>query len=84
MFITFRQLVDLIAGELGLVATKALVPLRLLPVLTRFLPDAARALYAEPGVARFSHGVVASPGIVERMFGFEPTSVLPRLAEYLA
>ena len=70
--------------ELGLLKAKALVPYRLLPALSRALSPRARALYSEPGVARFQHGVVASPGIVEREFGFTPSSVIPRLAYYLA
>jgi hypothetical protein len=35
-------------------------------------------------LAQFRRGVVASPGIVEREFGFAPVSFIRRLGQYLA
>lgn len=84
MFVTLRQLVDLIAGQLDVCKPKLLVPPALLPVIARLLPAPARPLFAEPRLAQWRQGVVASPGIVPRMFGFEPRSIVRRLAEYLA
>lgn len=84
MFITFRQLVDIIAGELGLMKRRALIPDRFIPLLASRLPVGARGIYLEPGISRFRHGIVASPGIVERVFGFQPRSVVTCLGSYLA
>ena len=84
MYLTFRQLVDLVAGEVGAVKPKLLVPWRLIPAVTSFLPAPARRLYAEPRTALFRAGVVASPGIIERNFGFQASSVLPGMAGYIA
>jgi NADH dehydrogenase len=84
MFITFRELIDLVAGQLGVYRPKVLVPPRWLPALSRLLPPASRALYLHPRVGHFQQGVVASPGIVQRTFGFEPASVLAKFGYYLA
>ncbi len=81
-FLTFRHLVDLIAGQLGVNKPKVLIPLRLVPSITFLLP-AGRSLFLPPRLAQFQQGVVASPGIVKRMFGFEPRSIVPLLGTYL-
>lgn len=83
-FLTFRQLVDLVSGRLGTLKPKLLVPYRLLPSVTRLLPAAGRSLYSPARVAQLRQGGVASPGIVQRSFGFEPRSIPPHLSEYLA
>jgi NADH dehydrogenase len=84
VFVTFRQLVDLVSGSLGVIKPKLLVPVSLLPAVARALPKPARGLLLAPRVTQFTQGVVASPGIVERQFGFRPRPVLSRLGEYLA
>jgi uncharacterized protein YbjT (DUF2867 family) len=84
IFVTLRQLVDLIAGELGVMKPKILLPYRSLPSAARLIPAAGRPLFQQPRLGQFQHGVVASPGIVQRMFGFEARSILSRLPEYLS
>ncbi len=84
MFVTYRQLVDLISGALDIQKPKVLIPPTLLPAVSWLLPASARELLQQPRLAQFQHGVVASPGIVQRMFGFQPRSIVPRLSEYLA
>ena len=81
-FLTFRHLVDLVAGQLGVNKPKVLIPLRLVPSITSLLP-AGRSLFLQPRLTQFQQGVVASPGIVKRMFGFEPRSIVPLLGTYL-
>jgi len=81
-FLTFRHLVDLVAGQLGVNKPKVLIPLRLVPSITSLLP-AGRSLFLPPRLTQFQQGVVASPGIVTRMFGFEPRSIVPLLGTYL-
>lgn len=82
-FVTFRQMVDLISGVLGLNKPKAMIPPRLLGSLARVLPRQFRSLYDEARLAQFHRAVVASPGVVQREFGFEPRHVVQRLGEYL-
>jgi nucleoside-diphosphate-sugar epimerase len=84
MFITFRQLSDLLSGQLKEVKPKVLVPDACLPLVTRFLPAGSRDLFASARLAILRQGIVASPGIVPRMFGFEPRSVVPALGSYVA
>lgn len=83
MFITIRQLADLVQARLGLAKPKVLMPPAILPLLRGLLPGATRDLYAPPRLAQLRSGVVASPGIVESLFGFRPVSVLDRLSDYL-
>lgn len=84
VFVTLRELVDLVAGRLGQVRPKVLVPESFMPAVTALLPAPVRHLYLQPRVAQFRQGVVASPGIVNRVFGFTPQPVLEHLGEYLA
>jgi nucleoside-diphosphate-sugar epimerase len=84
MFVTPRQLVDLVAGRLGLAKPKILIPAAGLVTLLTVLPASTRDLFSPPRIDQFRQAVVASPGIVERTFGFEPRSIVPKLAEYLA
>lgn len=84
MFLSLRELVDLIQGQLGVLKPKLLVPPALLPSVCRLLPAAARDLYVGPRLAGFRETNYTSPGIVERIFGFQPRSITPRLPEYLA
>jgi len=80
-FLTFRHLVDLVAGQLGAHRPKVLIPLRLVPSIASLLP-AGRSLFLPPRLTQFQQGVVASPGIVKRMFAFEPRSIVPLLGTY--
>jgi NADH dehydrogenase len=82
-FLTLRQLVDLIGAQLGVSRAKLLVPAGLEARVARLLPVPARGLFSPARVAQFRQDVVASPGIVEREFGFQPVSVLDRLPDYL-
>ncbi|MGI8968128.1 MAG: NAD-dependent epimerase/dehydratase family protein [Chloroflexota bacterium] len=84
LFLTFRELADLVAGELNVVRRKLLLPRPLMAAVAGALPAAARPLYSPARLAQFEQGVVASPGIVNREFGFEPANVIPGLASYLA
>jgi NADH dehydrogenase len=84
LFLTIRQLVDLIAGQIGVSKPKLLIPYCFLPLIAPSLPDGSRDIFVQPRLAQFRHGVVASPGIVQREFGFEPSSVVQRLAHYLS
>lgn len=83
-FITLRQLSDLLSGELNVFKPKVLVPDRWVPAVTPILPPGARALFAPARLATIRQGIVASPGIVQRAFGFTPRSVVPLLTTYLA
>jgi len=83
MFVSFRQIVDLLEGQVGVLKPKVLVPVRWLPAVSRLLPARSRALFLEPRVAQFQQGAVVSPGIVRRSFGFEPRSIVASLGEYL-
>lgn len=84
LFLTYRELVDLVGGCLGVVRVKALVPPSWLPALAPVAPRAARPLLSPHRLARFLTGVVASPGIVDRTFGFQPRSVVDRLPHYVS
>lgn len=83
-YVTFRQLVDLISGSLDLMRPKVRIPLRWLPSAAQLVPPPGRALYAPPRLEQLQQMAVSSPGIVPRMFGFEPISVLSRIPQYLA
>ncbi|MBV9280729.1 MAG: NAD(P)H-binding protein [Chloroflexi bacterium] len=83
VFLTYRQLTDLVAHELRVSKPKLLVPPAMAPQLGRLLRRPAGTLFLEPRLAQLLHGVVASPGIVSRTFGFEPRSVVPRIGWYL-
>lgn len=83
-FLTFRELIDLISGQLGVMRRKLLVPYRLLPAVARALPPGLRPVYSDARMAQFRQGVVTSPGIVQRTFGLEPRSIPSQLAAYLA
>jgi nucleoside-diphosphate-sugar epimerase len=83
-FMTFRELADVVGSVAGVARPKALVPVRLLPLVTRLLPSGVRELFAPSRLGLFEYGVVASPGIIQRVFGFTPTPVIPRLHAYLA
>lgn len=82
MYLTFRQLVDLVGECMGRGRPKLLVPPPLLAAVAPVLPREARCLYTGPRLAAFLHGMVASPGVVARHFGFGPSNVVPRLGEY--
>ncbi len=84
MFLTYRELVDLLAGQLGVVKSKILVPEAWIPLISGMLPPATRSLFSQPRLSVFHSGIVSSPGIVRKWFGFEPRSVVPKLASYLA
>jgi len=82
-FVTYRQLADLVSGELGVVKPKLLVPKPLVHAVAGLLPQVARSLYGPARIAQFHHGVVASPGIVDATFGFAPVSIVQKLKAYL-
>jgi len=84
VFLTYRELVDLIAGCLGVVRLKALVPPAWLPPLAPIAPPSARPLLSPHRLAQLLTGVVASPGIVHRTFDFHPGSVVGRLPYYVS
>jgi NADH dehydrogenase len=83
MFMTVRQLVDLIAGQLGVSKPKVLVPDRLLAVVGGALPPGVLELFTGPRLGEPIESPATSPGIVQRMFGFEPKSIPAELARYL-
>jgi uncharacterized protein YbjT (DUF2867 family) len=83
MFVTFRQLVDLIQGAVGTARPKVLVPLTLARRAAGLLPASTRELYSDARLAVLEETSAASPGIVEREFGFTPGSVVERLGSYL-
>lgn len=83
MFLTFRQLIDLVSAELGANKRKLLVPYGVLPTFIRYLPPGAQPLFSPARLAQFREGVVASPGIVQRTFDFEPANILPGIASYI-
>jgi len=84
MFVPLRQLVDLVAGELHVTKGKLLLPKRLIPLFASVLPGGARGLFEGPRLAQLQTGVVASPLIVQREFGFEPAWITKTLPQYLA
>jgi uncharacterized protein YbjT (DUF2867 family) len=84
MFLTYRQLVDLIAGELGIMKPKLLLPPSALTAVSSLIPPSSRSLFSPARLAEFRHSAVASPGIIQRTFGFEPANILTRLPAYLA
>jgi uncharacterized protein YbjT (DUF2867 family) len=83
-FLTYRQLVDLLQGILGVSKPKIPLPPDWLPDLARVFPAASKELFAAARIARFQQMSAASPGIVERNFGFEPRSIVPLLPGYIA
>ncbi|MGH2447342.1 MAG: SDR family oxidoreductase [Chloroflexota bacterium] len=84
MFLTFSQYVDLLSRQLGLLKPKLPLPDRLLATLLPLLPRKSRAVFAETRLEQFRLGVVASPGVVASLFGFEPRSILPEIPAYTA
>lgn len=84
VFLTYRQLVDLVAGELGMVKAKLLLPPPALSAIAALIPVSSRSLFSPARLAEFRHTAVASPGIIQRSFGFEPADILTRLPAYLA
>lgn len=83
-FLTIRQLIDLIQGQVGSSKPKLLLPRGLVPALAGLLPAAARHLFTGARLAGFDQPTnAASPGIVWREFGFEPRSIVSRLGTYL-
>jgi len=83
-FVTYRQLLDLIGGRLGLVKPKLLLPVSWTCRLGTILPEPVGSLLSPYRLAAFAHGVVVSPGIIRRTFGFEPKSLVDELPSYLA
>lgn len=83
-FVTYRQLVDLIAGHLGVLKPKLLIPPQWLGAAAPWMPQGASSLFAPSRLDQFEHSVVASPGIVQRRFEFEPRSIIDSLPDYLA
>lgn len=82
-FLTYREMVDLIAGQLGVLKPKLSIPITLLPSLTSVLPSAAGGLFCGPRLAQLTQTSAASPGIISRTFGFEPRDVPSRIGQYL-
>lgn len=83
-FLTLRQLIDLVGGQLGLARPKLLIPPPVFASLMSSIPAVKRAtLFQGARLAQWEHGVVASPGAVQRVFGFEPASIVSRLPGYL-
>jgi uncharacterized protein YbjT (DUF2867 family) len=83
MFLTFRQLVDLLQGEVRVNKPKILVPLSLLPRVQRLIPAAVRPLYQQPRLGQFLEGEVVSPEVVHREFGFHASNIVTGLSGYL-
>lgn len=83
MFLTPRQMVDLLSGVLGTRKPKVVVPSRWLTVAGRAAPGRIGAL-SPARIAQLETESTSSPGIVESIFGFVPQSVVPRLGSYLA
>jgi NADH dehydrogenase len=83
VYVTLDNLVDLIAGEVGALKPKLRLPSSWLPAVSALLPAVSRPFFSPARLARFRRGVVASPGIVEREFGFEPASFIRRLGQYI-
>jgi len=82
-FLTYRQLVDLVGSIHGHVRPKLLLSSRILRFMNPVIPAAARSLVEPHCLDLFEYGGVASPGIIQRNFGFEPRPVHALLAEYL-
>jgi uncharacterized protein YbjT (DUF2867 family) len=83
MYLTFRQLIDLVAHALGVSRVKLLTPAMLTGSLKRMLPEDVRHLYSGALLAAFEQNVVSSPGIVQRHFGFPASDILSGLNDYL-
>jgi nucleoside-diphosphate-sugar epimerase len=84
IFLTFGQLVDLVGAQLGISKRKVVIPEMMAPFVARMMPAEARSLFGGQRLAVLTSGVVASPGVVERYFDFQPASVIPTLASYAA
>lgn len=84
IFTTFRQLLDLIGGEVGVQKPKLALPDPLLRRAVSLLPAWACEVYGPARFARFQTGVVASPGVVEHYFGFSPASPVEVIRRSLA
>jgi NADH dehydrogenase len=83
MFLTPRQLVDLLSGILGLRKPKVPIPARWLTAAGRAAPGRMGPL-SPARIAQLETESTSSPGIVGSIFGFDPQSVVPRLGSYLA
>lgn len=81
-FLTYRQLVDLVGSMCGHVRPKLLLSSRILRSMRPVIPAAARSLVEPHCLDLFEYGGVASPGIIQRTFGFEPRPVHAVLTEY--
>ena len=79
-FLTYRQLADLLGAALQVDRPKLLVP----PAIAlRILPGRMSAPFSEPWLSLLTSGVVASPGVVQRYFNFQPASVIPTIGAYV-
>jgi NADH dehydrogenase len=83
MYLTTRQLVDLVGGAIGIHRRKVRVPAAWLASAGGRLPGGAE-LFTPARVAQLDTESASSPGIVESVFGFEPRSIVPLLESYLA
>lgn len=83
MYLTPRQLADLLSGVIGIRKPKLSVPSAWLSAAGGVAPG--RFGFLSPArIAQLDTESAASPGIVESIFGFAPQSVIPRLSSYLA
>lgn len=83
MFVTPRQLVDLVGEAIGVHKRKVRLPASWLISAGPRLPRALEFL-TPARIAQLDTESAASPGIVENVFGFAPRSVVPCLKGYLA
>ncbi len=83
MFVTPRELVDLLSGVLGIRKPKVAIPSTWLAAAGGVIPRSVGAL-SPARIAQLETESTSSPGIVESIFGFAPQSVIPRLGSYLA
>jgi NADH dehydrogenase len=83
MYITPRQLLDLLGGALGCQKPKVTVPAGWLGAAGHRFPGQL-GLLSRARIAQLDTESAASLGIVESVFGFPPRSVIPRLGSYVA
>lgn len=83
VFLTYRNLVDLISGHVGAARPKLALPIGLLPRLAGAVPGPWGALFAPARLALYAQSAVSSPGNVQRMFQFAPRSIIPEIPRYL-
>lgn len=83
VFVTPRQLVDLLSGVVGVQKPKVAIPSAWLTAAGGVLPGRLSIL-SGPRIAQLETESTSSPGTVQSIFGFEPQSVVPRLSSYLA